>query len=100
MLYSVIFAILFVSAVLLIILVLLQKGSSEFALAYGSNPMQSIFGSTEADTVLTKITYFLAAVFLASAFTLTLLSKKEQGQLLEKLQKTPVEKVENSTNKK
>ena len=100
MLYSVVFAVLFVSAVLLIILVLLQKGSSEFALAYGSNPMQSIFGSTEADTVLTKITYFLAALFLASAFALTLMAKKEQSQIIEKLKNTPAEKVENSTNKK
>jgi len=100
MLYSIVFAILFVSAVLLIILVLLQKGSSEFALAYGSNPMQSIFGSTEADTILTKITYFLAAVFLASAFTLTLLSKKEQERLLEKLKNPAVENVGNSTNQK
>ncbi len=100
MLYSVVFAVLFVSAVLLIILVLLQKGSSEFALAYGSNPMQGIFGSTEADTVLTKITYFLAALFLASAFALTLMAKKEQSQIIEKLKNTPAEKVENSTNKK
>jgi len=64
---------------------LLQKGTSEFALAFGSNPMQSILGGTEADTVLTKITYFLGALFLILSLLLAYTSQKEQTQLLKEL---------------
>ncbi len=88
MLYSVIFFLLIVVAVLLIVVVLLQKGTSEFALAFGSNPMQSIFGGTEADTILTKITFFLGALFLVLSLLLAIVSKSEQQELLKELQKT------------
>ena len=85
MLSTVLFTLLVIVAILLIIVVLLQKGTSEFALAFGSNPMQSIFGGTEADTVLTKITYFLGALFLILSLLLAYTSQKEQTQLLKEL---------------
>ena len=85
MLSTVLFTLLVIVAILLIIVVLLQKGTSEFALAFGSNPMQSIFGGTEADTVLTKITYFLGALFLILSLLLAYASQKEQTQLLKEL---------------
>ncbi|NPB05831.1 MAG: preprotein translocase subunit SecG [Aquificae bacterium] len=97
MLYTATFFLLMVVAVLLIIVVLLQKGTSEFALAFGSNPMQSIFGGTEADTVLTKITYFLGALFLVLSLLLAVMSKSQQEELLKKLQTTEQVQNQNST---
>ena len=85
MLSAVIFTLLIIVAILLIIAVLLQKGSSEFALAFGSNPMQSLFGGTEADTILTKITFFLGGLFLFLSFLLAYISQKEQTQLVKEL---------------
>lgn len=85
MLSTVLFTLLIIVSILLIIVVLLQKGSSEFALAFGSNPMNSIFGGTEADTILVKITYFLGGLFLTLALLLAVVSKKEQTSLLKEL---------------
>ena len=85
MLSTLLLTLLIIIAILLIVAVLLQKGTSEFALAFGSNPMQSILGGTEADTVLTKITYFLGALFLILSLLLAYTSQKEQTQLLKEL---------------
>jgi len=86
MFYTIVLVTLIVVAILLIIVVLLQKGTSEFALAFGANPMQSIFGSTEADTILTKITFFLGGLFLALSLLLAVLDRSQQEELLKKLQ--------------
>ena len=92
MLATVVLTLLIIVSILLIVAVLMQRGTSEFALAFGSNPVQSLFGGTEADTILTKITYFLGALFLALSLLLAVISKEEQNRLLKEL-KTP--KVEN-----
>jgi len=86
MLYTIILAVLIIVAILLIIAVLLQKGTSEFALAFGANPMKSIFGGTEVDTVLTKITFFLGGLFLVLSLLLAVISKAQQGELIKQLQ--------------
>jgi preprotein translocase subunit SecG len=94
MLSTVIFVLLIVVAILLIIVVLLQKGTSEFALAFGSNPMQSMFGGTEADTILTKITFFLGGLFLTLALLYAVVNKSEQNQLIKELkQEQPAKPV-------
>ena len=95
MLATVVLTLLVIVSVVLIIAVLMQRGSSEFALAFGSNPMQSLFGGTEADTILTKITFFLGGLFLALSFLLAVISKGEQNSLLKELK---IQKVE-SQNK-
>lgn len=86
MLSTILLTLLIIVAILLIVVVLLQKGTSEFALAFGSNPMQSIFGNTEVDTILTKITYFLGALFLILSLLLSVVSYKEQNSLIKELQ--------------
>ena len=53
MLATVVLTLLIIVSILLIVAVLMQRGTSEFALAFGSNPVQSLFGGTEADTILT-----------------------------------------------
>jgi len=92
MLATVIFVLLILVAILLIIVVLLQKGTSEFALAFGSNPMQSMFGGTEADTILTKITFFLGGLFLVLSLLYAVVNKNEQNQLLKELKQEQVTK--------
>jgi len=86
MLYTITLFVLIVVALLLIVVVLLQRGTSEFALAFGANPMKSIFGSTEADTVLTKITFFLGGLFLVLSLLLAVLNRSQQEELIKKLQ--------------
>ncbi|HIC09043.1 MAG TPA: preprotein translocase subunit SecG [Aquificales bacterium] len=85
MLTTVLLTLLIIVSILLIIAVLLQKGASEFALAFGSNPMDSLFGGTEADTILVKITYFLGGLFLVLSLLLAVVSQKEQNSLLKEL---------------
>ena len=85
MLSTVILTLLIIVAILLIVVVLLQKGTSEFALAFGSNPAQSLLGSTEVDTILTKVTYFLGALFLILSLLLSVVSYKEQNSLIKEL---------------
>jgi len=85
MLYYIVLSIFIASGILLIILVLLQKSYSEFALAYGSNPMKNFLGATEADTILTKITYTLGAIFLFSAILLNIIKKTNEEETLKKL---------------
>ena len=88
MLYTVLLTLLIAVAILLIIVVLMQRGTSEFALAFGSNPMQSLFGNTEADTVLTKITFFLGFLFLILALAVSVVEKDNQQSLLKQLKQT------------
>jgi len=71
--------------------ILMQRGSSEFALAFGSNPMQTLFGGTEADTILAKITFFLGGLFLVLSFLLAVISKSEQNSLFKELKTQRVE---------
>lgn len=97
MLSAVIFVLLILVAVLLIVVVLLQKGTSEFALAFGSNPMQSMFGGTEADTILTKITFFLGGLFLVLSLLYAVVNKSEQTQLLKELNQEQVTQSVNQT---
>jgi len=85
MLYTILLALLITVALLLIVLVLMQRGTSEFALAFGSNPMQSLFGNTEADTILTKITFFLGFLFLFLSLMVGVVEKKQQERLLQEL---------------
>jgi preprotein translocase subunit SecG len=99
MLYTVLLTLLITVAILLIVVVLMQRGTSEFALAFGSNPMQSLFGNTEADTILTKITFFLGFLFLFLSLLVAVVEKDRQGGLLKELQSVKVEQVNQSGSK-
>jgi preprotein translocase subunit SecG len=93
MLYTILLSLLIVVALLLIVVVLMQRGTSEFALAFSSNPMRSIFGSTEADTILTKITFFLGFLFLLLSLLVSIVQKHQQQALLKQLTTQQVEKA-------
>ncbi len=91
MLHILLISLLLGVAVLLIVAVLMQRSTSEFALAFGSNPMQSLFGNTEADTILTKITFFLGALFLVLSLLVAVVQKDKQVELLKQLQTNTTE---------
>ena len=75
-------------AILLIIASLLQKGRGDVGAAFGGGMGQSIFGVGGVETILTKITYWLGALFLVLALFLSIIPK-EKGSVVEKLQETP-----------
>ena len=74
------------SAILLIVIILLQKSKDEgLGLAFGSAMGESLFGS-RAGNVLTKITVILASVFLVCTFLLAIVTshaRVERGSLME-----------------
>ncbi len=75
-------------AVLLIIVSLLQKGRGDVGAAFGGGMGQSIFGVGGVETILTKITYWLGAIFLIVALLLSIVPK-EKSSVVEKLKEAP-----------
>ncbi|NPB07258.1 MAG: preprotein translocase subunit SecG [Aquificae bacterium] len=73
-----------VVALLLILVTLMQKGRSDVGAAFGSGVGQSIFGVGGVDTILTKATYWLGALFLGLALLLSVVPK-EEGSVVGKL---------------
>ena len=59
---------------LLIVIILLQQGkSADLAAAFGGQGSQTAFGPRSAANVLTKATTWLAAIFLVTSITLTVM---------------------------
>ncbi len=57
---------------LLIITVLLQQGKGgDIASAFGGGSSQAVFGARSGATLLTRVTYVLAALFVVGALVLT-----------------------------
>ena len=83
-------------AILLIIASLLQKGRGDVGAAFGGGMGQSIFGVGGVETILTKITYWLGALFLVLAMLLSIIPKEKES-VVEKLQEAP--KTEQSEGK-
>lgn len=73
-------------AILLIIASLLQKSRSDVGAAFGGGMGQSIFGVGGVETILTKITYWLGALFLIIALLLSIIPK-EKGSVVEQFEK-------------
>ncbi|NPB07462.1 MAG: preprotein translocase subunit SecG [Aquificae bacterium] len=71
-------------AILLIIASLLQKGRTDVGAAFGGGMGQSLFGVGGVETILTKLTYWLGALFLGLALLLSVIPK-EEGSVVEKL---------------
>ncbi len=88
-------------AILLLIATLLQKSRGDVGAAFGGSMGQSIFGVGGVETILTKATYWLGALFLILALLISIVPR-EKGSVVEKLEKT--EKSEGKgatqTNKK
>lgn len=66
----------FSTAILLIIMILLQSGKgSDIGAAFGAGGSQSLFGARGAATLLSKITTVFAMIFLITSLSLTTTSK-------------------------
>jgi len=73
-LFGVLSVVLIIVSVLLIILVLMQKTKgAEIGAVFGSGAAKAVLGASAA-TILTKITYWLGAIFLALVLILSYLS--------------------------
>jgi len=70
----------------------MQRGrGSDVGAAFGGGMGQSIFGAGGVDTIFTKITYWLGAIFLGLAILLTLIHPSRKGSILENENLPPVE---------
>lgn len=76
--YALLLSILILDAVLLITVVLLQagKGGGLAAMGAAGAGSDSLFGSRQAATLLTKATWWTGGIFLSLAFILSLLSSR------------------------
>jgi preprotein translocase subunit SecG len=73
-LFGVLSVVLIIVSVLLIILVLMQKTKgAEIGAVFGSGAAKAVLGASAA-TILTKITYWLGAIFLTLVLMLSYLS--------------------------
>jgi len=73
-LFGVLSVVLVIVSVLLIILVLMQKTKgAEIGAVFGSGAAKAVLGASAA-TILTKITYWLGAIFLTLVLILSYLS--------------------------
>ena len=88
--YYAILTLFIIVAILLIIASLLQKSKGDVGAAFGGGMGQSIFGVGGVETILTKITYWLGALFLILALVLSIIPK-EKKSVIEKLEKEKVE---------
>ncbi len=83
-----------VIAVVMIILVLLQKsdGDSLSGIGGGSGGANSIISSRASANILTKITMVLIAIFMANCLILAVLSKSGQKSFISEIDKIAKEK--------
>ena len=72
-----------VAIVLLVISVLLQSGKgAEISASFGGSS-QTVFGSSGGQNFFQKLTYTLAAIFMLTSLTLTILPSKMKKSVLE-----------------
>lgn len=76
-----------VACIFLIVVVLLQTGKgADMGAVFGGGGSQTLFGSTGAGNLLTKLTTVMAATFMATSLTLAVSSGgRQQSGLLERL---------------
>lgn len=67
-----------IACIFLIIFVLLQSGKEDMGVIFGGGS-SSVFGSTGAGGVLSKVTAFLAAIFLITSLSYNYLSGNKVG---------------------
>jgi preprotein translocase subunit SecG len=87
-------------AVIMIILVLLQKsdGDSLSGIGGGSGGLNSVISSRASANLLTKTTMVLIAIFMANCLLLALLSKNSQKSLLSDIDKIVKEQEATSSS--
>jgi preprotein translocase subunit SecG len=76
---------------LLIVIILLQQGkSADLAAAFGGQGSQTAFGPRSAANLLTKATAWLAAIFIVTSVTLTIMLQHRTAGRHSVLSGTPV----------
>ena len=75
--YTLLVVINVISAILLIIAILLQSGSSDMGALFGGASTETVFGAEGASSFLVKVTAVLATVFLLTSFSLAYMSGKK-----------------------
>ncbi len=79
--YTVLFAIQVIIAVCLVGFILIQHGKgADAGAAFGSGASSTVFGSQGSSSFLTKVTTFLAIVFLGNSLFLAYLASKGVGE--------------------
>lgn len=67
-------------SLVMIIMVLLQVGKgATIGSSFGSTSSQTIFGSAGPTSILTKITYTCAAIFMLTSLFLTYMASRQRG---------------------
>ena len=64
----------------LVLIVLLQTGKGDMGTAFGAGASQALFGGTGATTFLSKLTTFVAVVFIVSSLTLAYVSTTQKSK--------------------
>ncbi|WP_029522160.1 preprotein translocase subunit SecG [Persephonella sp. KM09-Lau-8] len=100
-LFTILSILLVIDAVLLIIIVLMQKTKgAEIGAIFGSGAAAAVLGAG-ASNILTKITYWLGGIFLFLVFALSYIHHKSvtSGSVVTDIpaQQTPVEKHQEQT---
>ena len=98
--YTLLFILLVIVAIALIAFVLIQHGKgADAGAAFGSGSSSTVFGSLGSGSFLTKVTTFLAIVFLANSLLLAYLASQSLRDVPESLLDTTpvVEQNETST---
>ena len=81
MLYGLLLTIYIISCLLLILLILIQKGKSSMGLGTLGGGNQMLFGGSGGQDVFQKATWVLGAIFIFGSLLLALLKSRQAQQL-------------------
>ena len=80
--YTLLFVLQVIVAIALIVFVLIQHGKgADAGAAFGSGSSSTVFGSQGSGSFLTKVTTFLAILFLANSLLLAYLSSQKMREV-------------------
>jgi preprotein translocase subunit SecG len=92
---SLILAVHVLVAVILIAVVLVQRGEgADMGVSFGGGGAQTLFGSRGSGSFLGKVTGGLAAVFMLTSLTLAFFSQKHAGSVVERDLNKPAQQQE------
>lgn len=86
MLYGLLVALFVVLCLLLIFIILLQKGKSSIGLGSLGGGSQLLFGGSGGQDVLEKATWVMGALFMGGSLFLALLKKPAASEILQRLE--------------
>lgn len=91
MLYGLLLTLYIISCILLVLIILIQKGKSSMGLGNLGGGAQMLFGGSGGQDIFQKITWILTAIFLFGSLTLSLM-KVNQSKSFKYIQKTSTPK--------